>query len=74
MTDHLITTRQAAELANLTPAMIANYINKGRLPAQKLGTLFLIQFSDFSHFLFRYRSGEWKPGRPPFRKAAAINP
>ena len=74
MTNNLITTRQAAELANLTPAMISIHIRKGRLPAQRLGTMFLIQFSDFSHFLSRHRSGEWKPGRPPFRKTEAVNP
>ena len=57
--DDLLTTREAAELLNISDARIRQLIYAGRLPSQKIGQMNLIKKSDLE--LVKDR----KAGRPP---------
>lgn len=58
----LLTTREAAEILNISDARIRQLIYAGRIPSQKIGQMNLIKKSDLE--LVKDR----KTGRPPKAK------
>lgn len=46
----LITAEEAAEILKVTPQTIRAYINKGKLPAAKIGRGYLIEVDDLLDF------------------------
>jgi excisionase family DNA binding protein len=59
----MLTTNEAASLLGVTVQRIHQFINEGRLPAQKLGRDYIINEEDMKLVEDR------KPGRPPKTKA-----
>jgi excisionase family DNA binding protein len=53
-----IGTKEAAERLKITPVRVQQLIRKGRLPAERIGRLYLIREEDLE------RVKERKPGRP----------
>lgn len=61
--DQFIPTRDAAALLGITPRRVLQLIEKERLPATKVGPIFLMRRSDVARLTHR------PPGRP--RKSVA---
>lgn len=59
MSSELITANEAAKILNVTPNRVRAMITAGRLPASKLGDMYVIKKADLN--LVKNRT----PGRPP---------
>jgi excisionase family DNA binding protein len=58
-----LTTKEAAEILNITPSRVRQMVLSGRLPAEKFGRDLVIHEKDLALVADR------KPGRPPASKA-----
>jgi excisionase family DNA binding protein len=56
----VLTVAQAAERLKVSPRAIRQFIDEGRLPAQKLGPYWILEAADVARFARRKR----KVGRP----------
>jgi excisionase family DNA binding protein len=61
----VVSVKQAAEITGLHPETIREYLRAGRIKAQRIGRVYVIDERDIRAFLAKPR----KPGRP--RKDAA---
>ncbi len=59
-----VTTKEAAEILSVTSTRVATFIRDGRLPAEKIGGVWLIGKNDLSKFARCPRPVGWKRGRP----------
>ena len=59
-----LTTKEAAEILNVTPSRVRQMVLSGRLPAEKFGRDLVIHEKDLALV------AERKPGRPPASKPA----
>jgi excisionase family DNA binding protein len=64
MDDPLLTIPQAAARLGLDRTRVWRLVRDGRIPAQRVGPLWLIRQSDLDAFADEPRP----PGRPPWRK------
>ena len=68
--DIVLETESASELSRISRAMLRHFVSTGALPAirfgGKKGTLIFLR-NDFQTFVRRYRSGEFKFGRKPWK-------
>lgn len=60
--DEFIPTRDAADLLGVTPRRVLQLIEESRLPAIKVGPIFLMRRSDVARL----------PGRPPGRPRKSV--
>jgi excisionase family DNA binding protein len=54
--DQLLTVHEVASYLRLNPLTIYSYINKGQLPAVKLGRHYRIDRSDLNQFISQMKS------------------
>lgn len=59
-----LTVTQAAALKGVTDAAIRSAIRRGRLPAFRLGKLWLVRPADLSQWTPR----DWAPGKPRLKE------
>jgi excisionase family DNA binding protein len=65
MSSTFVSVNEAAEIKGVTRQRILQYINDGRLPAQKFADVYMIRRQDLDAVELK------SPGRPPKPKAAA---
>lgn len=58
--------KEVAEAKNITVGRVYQLINEGTLPAQKVGTHYIIEKADVDALVIH-----GKPGRPPKEKVAS---
>jgi excisionase family DNA binding protein len=61
--DEMIPARTAAVLMGVSQRRILQYIADNRLPARRVGTMFLVRRGDLAHITYKRR------GRPPKKVA-----
>ena len=65
MSREFVSVNEAAEIKGVTRQRILQYINDGRLPAQKFADVYMIRRQDLDAVKLK------SPGRPPKTKAEA---